>query len=82
MDRFINVHEAKTQLSQILFQVALGEEFTIANHGVPVARLVPYSTTDCESDLARLPRRQIKKTTTTDDFYGLDENTMGLLEEE
>jgi prevent-host-death family protein len=37
----VNTHEAKTQLSQLLRRVAAGEEITIANRGVPVARLVP-----------------------------------------
>ncbi|MGH8403023.1 MAG: type II toxin-antitoxin system Phd/YefM family antitoxin, partial [Gammaproteobacteria bacterium] len=37
----VNVHEAKTHLSQLLQRVASGEEITIANRGVPVARLVP-----------------------------------------
>ena len=37
----VNVHEAKTQLSKLLQRVAGGEEITIANRGVPVARLVP-----------------------------------------
>lgn len=37
----VNVHEAKTQLSRLLHRVARGEEITISNRGVPVARLVP-----------------------------------------
>lgn len=37
----MNVHEAKTLLSRLLQCVAAGEEITIANRGVPVARLVP-----------------------------------------
>ena len=37
----VNTHEAKTQLSRLLRRVAAGEEVTIANRGVPVARLVP-----------------------------------------
>jgi len=37
----INTHEAKTRLSQLLRRVAAGEEITIANRGVPIARLVP-----------------------------------------
>ena len=37
----VNIHEAKTQLSNLLQRVAAGEEITIANRGVPVARLVP-----------------------------------------
>jgi prevent-host-death family protein len=37
----VNVHEAKTQLSKLLQRVAAGEEITISNRGVPVARLIP-----------------------------------------
>ncbi len=40
----VNVHEAKTQLSKLLRRVAAGEEISIANRGVPVARLVPVSS--------------------------------------
>lgn len=39
--KIVNTHEAKTQLSRLLRRVALGEEITIANRGVPVARLIP-----------------------------------------
>lgn len=39
----VNIHEAKTHLSRLLKRVALGEEITISNAGVPVARLVPVS---------------------------------------
>lgn len=35
-----NVHEAKTQLSRLLKQVAEGDEVVIAKAGEPVARLV------------------------------------------
>jgi prevent-host-death family protein len=37
----VNIHQAKTQRSRLLRRVAAGEEITIANRGVPVARLVP-----------------------------------------
>ncbi len=37
----INVYEAKTQLSQLLNRVELGEEIVIARNGRPVARLAP-----------------------------------------
>ncbi len=37
----MNVHEAKTHFSRLLRRVAAGEEITVANRGVPVARLVP-----------------------------------------
>lgn len=36
----VNVHEAKTRLSELLARVEEGEEFTIARAGKPVARLV------------------------------------------
>ena len=43
MIEMLNVHAAKTNLSKLLARVAQGEEIVIANGGVPVARLVPYS---------------------------------------
>jgi prevent-host-death family protein len=39
----VNVHEAKTQLSQLLLRISLGEEVVIAKAGKPVARLVPFA---------------------------------------
>ncbi|MGA7392613.1 MAG: type II toxin-antitoxin system prevent-host-death family antitoxin [Terrimicrobiaceae bacterium] len=36
----VNIHEAKTHLSRLLFQVAGGNEIIIAKNGVPVAKLV------------------------------------------
>lgn len=39
--KIVNTHEAKTQLSRLLEEVASGEEVVIANAGRPVARLVP-----------------------------------------
>jgi prevent-host-death family protein len=39
--REVNVHEAKTHLSQLLVRVSQGEEIVIARAGKPVARLVP-----------------------------------------
>ena len=40
----VNVHDAKTHLSELLRRVAAGEEIIIARSGRPVARLVPYET--------------------------------------
>ena len=39
----VNVHEAKTNLSELLKKVEAGEEIVIARAGKPVARLVPAS---------------------------------------
>lgn len=41
MTKSVGVHEAKTQLSRLLEQVATGEEITITRRGEEVARLVP-----------------------------------------
>ncbi len=41
----VNIHHAKTHLSQLLSRVELGEEITIANRGIPVAKLVPIPRT-------------------------------------
>ncbi len=41
MTKSVGVHEAKTQLSRLLQQVAGGEEITITRRGEAVARLVP-----------------------------------------
>jgi prevent-host-death family protein len=39
----VNIHEAKTQLSQLLKQVEAGEEIMIAKSGLPVAKLSPLA---------------------------------------
>ncbi len=38
----INVHQAKTQFSQLLERVEAGEEIVIAKSGKPFAKLVPF----------------------------------------
>lgn len=47
----VNTHEAKTQFSRLLRRVAAGEEITIANRGVPVARLVPVEAQKAKRQL-------------------------------
>ena len=42
----INIHEAKTHFSKLLQRVAGGEEVTIARAGVPIARLIPFKSTN------------------------------------
>ena len=37
----VNIHEAKTQLSQLLVSVQEGEEIVIAKAGTPIAYLKP-----------------------------------------
>ena len=50
----VNTHEAKTQFSRLLRRVAAGEEITIANRGVPVARLVPVAKQQAKRKLGDL----------------------------
>ena len=40
----INIHQAKTHLSNLLERVAHGEEIIIAKAGKPVARLTSFET--------------------------------------
>lgn len=51
MEKFVNIHEAKTHLSRLLARVMGGEEIIIAKSGKPVARLVPFS----EKPVERIP---------------------------
>lgn len=39
--RSVGVHQAKTQLSELLRRVAAGEEITITRGGEPIAKIVP-----------------------------------------
>jgi prevent-host-death family protein len=41
MTKSVGVHQAKTQLSRLLDEVARGDEIEITNRGRVVARLVP-----------------------------------------
>jgi prevent-host-death family protein len=41
----VNVHEAKTRLSELLKRVEAGEEITIARAGFPIATLAPVQPT-------------------------------------
>jgi prevent-host-death family protein len=50
----INVHQAKTQLSRLLEEVAAGQEIIIAKAGKPVARLVSLRTASKKRQLGIL----------------------------
>lgn len=69
MERRINVHEAKTHLSQLLDDVQAGEDLVIARAGKPVARLVRY-----EGDITpRTPGAWRAQVRIADDFDELPE---------
>ena len=40
----VNMHSAKSTLSQLVEDVLQGEDVVIARNGKPVARLVPFAT--------------------------------------
>jgi prevent-host-death family protein len=60
----VNIHQAKTHLSELLERVAHGEEVIIAKAGHPKARLVPYAA----SAKRREPGRWSGKVTMAADF--------------
>jgi prevent-host-death family protein len=60
----VNVYDAKTQLSQLLNRVELGEEIVIARNGRPVARLAPLEAKRPD----RVPGLWKGRITIADDF--------------
>ena len=74
----VNIHEAKTQLSKLLTRVALGEEFIIANRGVPVAKLSPYRSIPVSK--SRIPGRLSGQIKISEDFDASDEEITNLFE--
>ena len=60
MPRTVNLHEARTQLSALVKDAALGDEIVIAYNGIPAARLVRVETPTprrrLRSPLPRHPR--------------------------
>jgi prevent-host-death family protein len=74
--KVINIHEAKTQLSKYLQDVAEGREVIIGKYGQPIARLVPYAASQPKYQLGIL-KGQLK---VSDDFDTSDEQVTGLFE--
>jgi prevent-host-death family protein len=75
----INIHQAKTQLSQLLVRVQKGEKIVIANGGKPVAFLSPYHKSQSSE---RIPGRLRGQFTVPDDFNEPDEELIRLFEGE
>ena len=72
-----NIHDAKTNLSRIVDDVAAGAEVIIAKAGKPMARLVPIDIPVRSKKLGLL-KGKIK---VADDFNApLDDATLGLFE--
>jgi prevent-host-death family protein len=49
--KIVNIYEAKTHLSRLLREVALGEDVVIAKDGRPLARLVPVTSESAPREL-------------------------------
>jgi prevent-host-death family protein len=72
-----NIHDAKTNLSRIVDDVAAGAEVIIAKAGKPMARLVPIDIPVKTKKLGLLKG----KIEVSDDFNApLDDETLGLFE--
>ncbi len=61
----VNIHEAKTRLSQLVAAAEAGEEVVIARSGKPVARLVPYAEAPVRRQFGAMKGRAA----TTDAFF-------------
>lgn len=55
----VNIHQAKTQLSRLLEQVAAGQDVIIAKAGKPVARLVALAPPSAQRQLGGLAGRGV-----------------------
>jgi len=66
----VNIHQAKTQLSQLLKRIALGETIYIARDGIPVAQLVPVQ----RQVFTRLPDLGKDKIWIAEDFESPETN--------
>jgi len=62
--KIVNIYDAKTRLSQLLREVAAGEDVVIAKDGTPLARLVPF---DAEGEYRELGFAE-GRITVSDDF--------------
>jgi prevent-host-death family protein len=67
----VGMHEAKTQLSQLVARAEGGEEIVITRNGKPVARLTPVTPASSFSSLRGKYRGQI---VIADDFDGLPDD--------
>jgi len=78
MATVINIHEAKTQLSRIVDEVAAGSEVIIAKAGKPMARLIPIAPSPRPKKLGLL-KGEIE---VPDDFNTpLDDKVLGSFED-
>ncbi|MBV9401552.1 MAG: type II toxin-antitoxin system Phd/YefM family antitoxin [Bryobacterales bacterium] len=73
MPEIVNIHSAKTHLSQLLGRVMQGEEIVIAKAGKPVARLIPERA---PAAAKRVPGIDKDKLWIADDFDSMSERDL------
>jgi prevent-host-death family protein len=71
----VNVHDAKSNLSELLRRVEQGDEIVIARAGKPVAKLVPYT-----APAPRQPGRWAGRIVIADDFDDTSDELVALFE--
>lgn len=69
MGTTVNMHEAKTSLSQLVNRALAGEEVIIARNGEPLVRLMPVE----KAKKRRVPGRSKGKISISPDFELTDE---------
>jgi prevent-host-death family protein len=74
----VNIHEAKTRLSQLIADVENGEEVVIARAGKPAVRLVKVPT---EGKVLREPGRLKGKIWFAPDYDKADEEILQMFED-
>jgi prevent-host-death family protein len=67
----VGMHEAKTNLSQLVERAEAGEEIVIARNGTPVARLVPVAQPNSFASLYGIWRGKVR---IADDFDELPDD--------
>ena len=71
----VNVHDAKSNLSELLRRVEQGDEIVIARAGKPVAKLVPFTAPS-----PREPGRWAGRIVIADDFDDTSDELVALFE--
>ncbi len=73
----VNIHEAKTHLSELIEQAAKGTPFIIAKEGKPMVKVVPLNTPETRQRKRKRLGFMVGQITVPDDFDTMD-NTVDI----